>query len=51
MKPVGLVHFATARSNQSVMHRVERFGSELDREEIQLAAVQIALEMLRDRMR
>ena len=51
MKPVGLVHFATARSNQSVMHRVERFGGELDREEIQLAAVQIALEMLRDRMR
>jgi nicotinamide-nucleotide amidase len=51
MKPVGLVHFATARSNQSVMHRVERFGSELDREEIQLAATQIALEMLRDRMR
>jgi nicotinamide-nucleotide amidase len=50
MKPVGLVHFATARSNQSVMHRVERFG-EIGREEIQLAAVQIALEMLRDRMR
>ncbi|HEX4197716.1 MAG TPA: CinA family protein [Caulobacteraceae bacterium] len=50
MKPVGLVHFATCRSNQSVMHRVERFG-EIGREEIQLAAVQIALEMLRDRMR
>src|ERR1700684_3525780 len=49
MKPVGLVHFATARANQSVMHRVERFG-EIGREEIQLAAVQIALEMLRDRM-
>jgi nicotinamide-nucleotide amidase len=51
MKPVGLVHFATARANQSVMHRVERFDSDLGREEIQLAAVQIALEMLRDRMR
>ncbi len=51
MKPVGLVHFATARSNQSVMHRVERFDSDLGREEIQLAAVQIALEMLRDRVR
>ena len=50
MKPVGLVHFATCRSNQSVMHRVERFG-EIGREEIQMAAVQIALEMLRDRMR
>jgi len=51
MKPVGLVHFATARANQSVMHRVERFDSDLGREQIQMAAVQIALEMLRDRMR
>jgi nicotinamide-nucleotide amidase len=51
LKPVGLVHFATARSNQSVMHRVERFDSDLGREQIQLAATQIALEMLRDRMR
>jgi nicotinamide-nucleotide amidase len=50
MKPVGLVHFATARANQSVLHRVERFDL-TDREEIQLAATQIALEMLRDRMR
>ncbi|HLI65535.1 MAG TPA: CinA family protein [Caulobacteraceae bacterium] len=50
LKPVGLVHFATCRANQSVMHRVERFG-DLDRNEIQMAATQIALEMLRDRMR
>jgi nicotinamide-nucleotide amidase len=50
LKPVGLVHFATARANQSIMHRVERFG-EMGRNEIQLAAVEIALEMLRDRMR
>ena len=49
LKPVGLVHFATARSNQSVHHRVERFG-DLDRKEIQMAATQIALEMLRDRI-
>jgi len=49
MKPVGLVHLATARSNQSVVHRVERFG-DIGRENIQLAAVQIALEMLRDRI-
>jgi nicotinamide-nucleotide amidase len=47
---VGTVHFATARANQSVFHRHEFF--ELDsREEIQLASVQIALEMLRDRLR
>jgi nicotinamide-nucleotide amidase len=50
LKPVGLVHFATARANQSIMHRVERFG-DIGRNEIQLAAVEIALEMLRDRMR
>jgi nicotinamide-nucleotide amidase len=50
LKPVGLVHFATARANQSVMHRVERFG-DLDRTEIQMAAVHVALELLRDRMR
>ena len=41
---------ATARSNQSVMHRVERFG-DIPRHEIQMNAVQIALEMLRERIR
>ncbi len=50
MKPVGTVHFATARANQSVHHTMEMF--ELDeRWDIQIAAVQTALEMLRDRMR
>ncbi len=49
MKPVGTVHFATARANESLHHRMEFF--ELDtRGEIQLAAVQTALEMLRDRL-
>ena len=50
LKPVGLVHFATARANHSVMHRVERFG-DVGRHEIQLASTQIALEMVRDRLR
>ncbi len=50
LKPVGLVHFATVRANQSIMHRVERFG-DIGRQEIQTAAVELALEMLRDRMR
>jgi nicotinamide-nucleotide amidase len=49
MKPVGTVHIATARSNQALMHRAEFFALET-REEIQLAAVQSALQMLRDRM-
>jgi nicotinamide-nucleotide amidase len=50
LKPVGTVHFATVRSNQSVHHRMEQFDLD-SREEIQMAAVQVALEMLRDRLR
>ena len=50
MKPVGTVHFATSRANQSVHHRHEIFDLD-SREEIQLAAVLVALEMLRDRLR
>jgi len=50
MKPVGTVHFATARANQSVYHRMEMFDLD-ERWDIQIAAVQTALEMLRDRLR
>src|SRR5438128_2060773 len=50
LKPVGTVHFATARANQSVYHRMEIFELET-RWEIQMAAVQVALEMMRDRLR
>lgn len=49
MKPVGTVHLATARSNQPIHHRHEVFEGET-RDEIQLAAVQTALQMLRDRL-
>ena len=49
MKPVGTVHFATARSNQGLIHRHELFDGET-REAVQLAAVQMALQMLRDRI-
>ena len=49
MKPVGTVHIATARSNKGLIHRHEFFENE-DREGIQLAAVQSALQMLRDRL-
>ena len=48
-KPVGTVHIATARSNQRLMHE-EHFFEVEDREGIQLAAVQAALQALRDRM-
>ncbi|HEY9217196.1 MAG TPA: CinA family protein [Phenylobacterium sp.] len=49
MKPVGTVHIATARSNQALHHKAELFDG-VTREEIQLAAVQAALQALRDRM-
>ena len=49
MKPVGTVHIATARSNQGLMHQEELFEEET-REGIQLAAVQAALQALRDRV-
>lgn len=49
MKPVGTVHIATARANQALMHREEFFEVET-REEVQLGAVQLALEMLRERV-
>ena len=44
-----LVHIATARSNQRIIHQEELFEVET-REEIQLAAVQAALQAMRDRM-
>ncbi len=47
MKPVGLVHFATARSNKGIRHAVERFDGP-DRIDVQLAAVAMALTMLRE---
>jgi nicotinamide-nucleotide amidase len=49
MKPVGTVHIATARSNEGLVHR-EEFFPEPTREAIQLAAVQSALQALRDRI-
>jgi nicotinamide-nucleotide amidase len=47
MKPVGLVHFATARSNKGIRHAVEQFDGR-DRIDIQIAAVIQALTMLRE---
>jgi nicotinamide-nucleotide amidase len=49
MKPVGTVHIATARSNHGLRHQAELFEFET-REEIQLAAVQAALQALRERL-
>jgi nicotinamide-nucleotide amidase len=49
LKPVGTVHIATARANQGLRHQ-EHFFEEVTREGIQLAAVQAALQALRDRI-
>ena len=49
MKPVGTVHIATARANHGLHHRQEFFQFET-REEIQLAAVQSALDAMRERI-
>jgi len=49
MKPVGTVHLATARSNGGLIHRMELF-EETERGDIQMAAVRVALEMLRERV-
>lgn len=44
-KPVGLVHFALARSGEETETRVERFGS-IGRDAVRQASVRTALEML-----
>jgi nicotinamide-nucleotide amidase len=49
LKPAGTVHIATARANQALMHRQEFFEYNT-RAEVQMAAVEAALQMLRDRM-
>jgi len=47
MKPVGTVHFATARTNHGIRHAMEQFDHP-DRSGVQLASVAMALQMLRD---
>jgi nicotinamide-nucleotide amidase len=49
MKPVGAVHLATARSNHPIRHTLELFPQET-REGVQMAAVEAALQALRDRL-
>jgi nicotinamide-nucleotide amidase len=49
LKPVGLVHFASARSNGPILHRRELFG-DIGREEVRMESVRTALEMIRERV-
>jgi nicotinamide-nucleotide amidase len=49
MKPVGLVHFGTARRGRGIQHAEHRFG-DIGRAEVRMRAVAVALEMLRQRI-
>jgi nicotinamide-nucleotide amidase len=49
LKPVGLVHFATALKGAGVVHRRELFGA-LGRERVRDASVKLALDLLLDRL-
>ena len=50
MKPVGLVHLAAARENRALVHETLRLG-EIGRDEIRMAAVGVALDLIRRLMR
>jgi nicotinamide-nucleotide amidase len=47
MKPIGLVHFASARENRAIRHEEHRFG-DIGRDQVRLEAVRVALRMLRE---
>jgi nicotinamide-nucleotide amidase len=47
MKPVGLVHFASARKNRAIRHEEHRFG-DIGRDQVRLEAVRVALRMLHE---
>ena len=46
-KPVGLVHFAAGRRGHDIVHAERRFGP-LSRQEIRMASVEVALNLLRE---
>ncbi len=48
-KPVGLVHFASADAESETRHREARFG-DIGRDEVRMASVEVALEMLLERL-
>lgn len=50
LKPVGLVHFATALEGGLIVHRRELFGA-LGRERVRMASVLVALNLLNDRLK
>lgn len=49
MKPVGTVHLACARENRAMIHDHRQFG-DIGREDIRLASVEAAIELIRAQM-
>jgi nicotinamide-nucleotide amidase len=47
LKPVGLVHFASARENRAIRHEEHRFG-DIGRDAVRLQAVRVAIRMLQE---
>jgi nicotinamide-nucleotide amidase len=47
LKPVGLVHFASARENRAILHEEHRFG-DIGRDQVRLEAVRVAIRMLHE---
>lgn len=45
MKPVGLVHFATARRGGRILHDSHKFG-DIGRSEVRMRSLEVALDML-----
>ena len=50
LKPVGLVHFAIARSGEPTVHLEQKFG-DLGREAVRLASLRTALNLLLDALK
>ena len=49
LKPVGTVHLACLRENRSLIHEVRKFGN-IGRNEVRLASVETALEMIKEQI-
>lgn len=49
LKPVGTVHLACLRENRSLIHEVRNYGN-IGRNEVRLASVETALEMIKEQV-
>lgn len=49
LKPVGTVHLACLRENRSLVHEVRNYGN-IGRNEVRLASVETALEMIKEQI-